>query len=680
MRKIAYVIFSLICSLNSYCQINESGILEKVAADFDIRNIDSLIGRIAIVNKDIENHGILFFPEERLNLLTGYSYGEFYDWDLYFENIYLSYFGVNDYCFTNLKAFLKRQHRNGFVSRTLKEPRPYQHFKPFLAQIALLGSKQRNDFLWLTENVEGAENKEPVEGGIMNELNYLDDQSYYMRLKAYINFWFWYQDFDKNGLPVWNSSDHSGMDNQTSRSGKMNAFRFEGVDLACYLYRELISMSVLAEKLKLTEDSKMYEDRATDLIKHINEYFWDERDEFYYDRDEQTGEFVRVKSVAGFFPLFIGAASRKQAEQLVINHLTNKSEFWTDFPLPAYAKTEPDYDQDPILHGECNWRGTAWVPTNYMIFHGLLNYGYMDIAKELAGKTFKMAFDVNKTLREYYNAETGKGKGLDPFWGWSTLAYFMPFEYELGYNPTDLNNDNIIRKIGIEIFNKEFHENRKSEYNVFRLADSMKLDGNWDKPQWQKIKSIEINNYMGNLPKYKPNVQARMMYDVDNIYVIFHVKEAQARCLTREINGPVWEDSCVEFFFSPDTLFPQKYFNLEINCGGIPLMHYNAQAKNEIVIIDTNDIQMIESAISSTPDIDRLITDPVIWSLEFKLPMKLLEKYSRVVMPDKGVVWRANCYKIAHKSPDPHYISWSFVDTKGVDMHLPHALGQLKFQ
>jgi len=29
---------------------------------------------------------------------------------------------------------------------------------------------------------------------------------------------------------------------------------------------------------------------------------------------------------------------------------------------------------------------------------------------------------------EYYDAETGAGCGLDPFWGWSLLAHFMPYE------------------------------------------------------------------------------------------------------------------------------------------------------------------------------------------------------------------------------------------------------------
>jgi hypothetical protein len=156
MKKVLYLVFAIFYSINGLSQNNGKKVLKKVVSDFNIQNTDSLILRLKIVNHDIEINGIKYFPQENSNLLTGYSYGEFYDWDLYFENIYMSYYGISEYCFTNLKAFLKRQHLNGFVSRTLKEPRPYQHFKPFLAQIALLGSIQKYDYQWLNEVTDGA--------------------------------------------------------------------------------------------------------------------------------------------------------------------------------------------------------------------------------------------------------------------------------------------------------------------------------------------------------------------------------------------------------------------------------------------------------------------------------------------------------------------------------------------
>lgn len=82
--------------------------------------------------------------------------------------------------------------------------------------------------------------------------------------------------------------------------------------------------------------------------------------------------------------------------------------------------------------------GPAWVPTNYLIFHGLRKYGFDAEAKELAGRTFRMALELNKVTREYYDSDTGHGNGMNPFWGWSALAYVMPLEFQESYNPMEL--------------------------------------------------------------------------------------------------------------------------------------------------------------------------------------------------------------------------------------------------
>jgi putative isomerase len=50
-----------------------------------------------------------------------------------------------------------------------------------------------------------------------------------------------------------------------------------------------------------------------------------------------------------------------------------------------------------------------------------------------------MALDKNSVTREFYNSDTGAGNGMDPFWGWSSLAYVMPLDFTQHYNPMDLN-------------------------------------------------------------------------------------------------------------------------------------------------------------------------------------------------------------------------------------------------
>lgn len=118
-----------------------SGDLKAMIGESDYQKLGS---RLKSLNDGIVAKGLHDFPESKAKLLTGYAYGEYYDWDLYFENIYLSYYGVSQYNFTNFKAFLERQQPDGFVSRTLGivNPRPTQMFKPFLAQIAVLGSSK----------------------------------------------------------------------------------------------------------------------------------------------------------------------------------------------------------------------------------------------------------------------------------------------------------------------------------------------------------------------------------------------------------------------------------------------------------------------------------------------------------------------------------------------------------
>lgn len=396
---------------------------------------ERLYTRLDRVNRCIRERGIRHGAEDwhgmqvtNSDLLSGYAYTEFYDWDLYFENIYLSYYGITKFCRTNVEAFLDQQLECGFVPRTLFYPRMRQHFKPFLAQICVLGSRQTGSWLWLKEK-------------------------YFYKLEKYLDYWQWFCDFDKNGLSVWDSADHSGMDNQVLRAGVMDSMTAEGVDLNSYLYREYQAMTVIAEALSLPKKAALYRKKGEELKEKINFYLWDEETGFYYDRNERTGELIRVKSASSFMPLWAGIAPADRAKRIVEEHLLNPEEFWLEYPVASWAKNDPGYYQQR-KERECTWMGACWVCVNYMVMHGLVKYGYEKEAKILADKTFSMVLQEEDT-REYYNAETGCGQGLDPFWGWSALGYFMPMELELKYDPTDLKTEKF-QKIGKDFLKIEF--------------------------------------------------------------------------------------------------------------------------------------------------------------------------------------------------------------------------------
>ncbi len=211
-------------------------------------------------------------------------------------------------------------------------------------------------------------------------------------------------------------------------------------------------------------------------------------------------------------------------------------------------------------------------------------------------------------------------------------------------------------------------------YNVKRSAKMVDVNDKWNESGWKGIKSVKIRNYMGTIPAFKPMAEAKMTYDDDYIYVIYRVKDRYVKSITEKINGPVWKDSAVEFFFSPEADNPINYFNLEINCGGTPLLHHK---KNRPTV---EDIQKIQIKASLPKVVDPEITEPVTWTISFKIPLSMLEKYTNVVRPKPGVSWRANFYKIAEISSNPHYITWNVVKNDKPQFHLPQFFGILKFQ
>ncbi len=218
------------------------------------------------------------------------------------------------------------------------------------------------------------------------------------------------------------------------------------------------------------------------------------------------------------------------------------------------------------------------------------------------------------------------------------------------------------------------------EYKVSRLNQAMKIDGDWEKPQWKNVKPIEINHFMGPVPAFKPIAHAKILYDDQNLYIIFQVKDRYVRSLVTKHQGRVYEDACVEFFFSPDAASPLNYFNIETNCGGAILMGYNSAAPRKSSEVPIEDINKIELFHSLPSVVDPEIDGPVTWTIEYRVPLSVLEKFASVTKPAQGVSWRANFYKIAEKGSNIHFKTWAPIENEKPNFHLPQFFGTLKFQ
>ncbi len=380
------------------------------------------------IDEMMRKKGVFTHEETGKKYYTGYEYSTLYDWDQYFETIVQLYLGwKTDLARNGVEIFLDLQKENGHIQRSSIgcEEQLSEHVKPFLAQISLL-----------IYNRDG-------------KIDFLSDNNfyYYERMKKYLLYWL-RNPQNYKGLAYWDSAPHTGMDTQHERAGHWYDCFCCGADLNSYLVRECRAFALIAGLFDKSEDEKVFTEYAEKLKSTVLELMWDSDDGFFYDISRVTGEKIKVRYIGAFATMWAGICDGDMAKSMVENYLLNPREFNRGFNYPALSSSEPGYSEQ-YLPGDigCNWRANTWIPTNYYVFEGLRKYGYLKEAARLAEETYKNVRLIGD--REYYATESASGCGLDPFWGWSLLAYFMPYESESGYDPTEIaiqKNDKFLLK------------------------------------------------------------------------------------------------------------------------------------------------------------------------------------------------------------------------------------------
>lgn len=176
--------------------------------------------------------------------------------------------------------------------------------------------------------------------------------------------------------------------------------------------RSLLAMGDILDEVGEARAATEYRQQARLLAERLEKMCFDESDGFFYTRYGTRSErkFSRVKTLSGLLPLFTGLISPEVARVLVERHLRDEREFWTEFPLSFVALDEPSCrtrvfpSPFPSL-----WRGGTWMCMNWMLFMGLREYGYDDVADSIARSSASMV--RRSGFREFYNSRTGKGYG-----------------------------------------------------------------------------------------------------------------------------------------------------------------------------------------------------------------------------------------------------------------------------
>ena len=274
----------------------------------------------------------------------------------------------------------------------------------------------------------------------------------FVRMQAFIRNYHEHHRHKATGLYYWQDDLAIGVDNDPSTFFRPNGSS-ASIYLNCLMYKELLAMAYIADRLALADEAARYNDMAAVLKKAVQEHCWDEKDGMYYSVDinllPYTGEpeyifgkpFVlhegaprdypcliqRLGCWSGFMALWAGIATEQQAERMVKENLMDERTFCAPYGVRTLSKMEKMYNMRPT-HNPSNWQGPIWGVSNYMVFRGLADYGFKKEARTMAQKTVALyGSDLKKegALHEYYNPDTGEPIINKGFQNWNYLVLNM---------------------------------------------------------------------------------------------------------------------------------------------------------------------------------------------------------------------------------------------------------------
>ncbi len=128
---------------------------------------------------------------------------------------------------------------------------------------------------------------------------------------------------------------------------------------------------------------------------------------------------------AALIPLYAGLATKEQTDRLV-KRLLNREEYAPDttttLRVPTASKS-PNY-----FAPRGYWRGPIWVNMNWFLIHGLKQYGYANLAREIRVDTPTLV--ERSGFHEYFDPRTGEGDGSDIFSWSAALVIDLVEDYE----------------------------------------------------------------------------------------------------------------------------------------------------------------------------------------------------------------------------------------------------------
>lgn len=191
------------------------------------------------------------------------------------------------------------------------------------------------------------------------------------------------------------------------------------VDLNCLLFN---LEQVIGEAYKISGNNlsyQRYKQAANNRKAALHKYCWNQDKDFYFDFDYVEEKQKCSITLAACFPLFFKIASAEQAEaiaKVLQQYLLYLGGLQTTDKFTLQQWDAPN----------------GWAPLQWVTIKGLINYGYIELAKEVATRWVTInekVYDNTGKLMEKYNVKAtdliaggGEYKSQDGF-GWTNGVY-----------------------------------------------------------------------------------------------------------------------------------------------------------------------------------------------------------------------------------------------------------------
>lgn len=355
---------------------------------------------------------------------------ELYYWDTYFLNLGLKYSGQFEQMKFNVDDILFLVKKYGFMpnaNRTyqLKKSQPpflsemvrdvYEHYKDLCwLEDAYLTLKQEYNF-WQTKRMTSIglaqyseacseDEIERVAKGYVERLQFCPD----MELKALAR--------------EYRTCCESGWD--LNPRWELRGELFAHLDLNALLFQLENNMAYFAEILG-NDEADVWKERMEKRKNLMQKYMVDENG-IYWDYNFVDDTLGNVFSVAAYYPMYVGMATKEQA-QAAVDMLPRLEEA---FGVLTCEKNS--------VRGNFQWNyPNGWACLQYIMVIALERYGFCEEAKRIARKYVQLVeqvFEQTGNLWEKYNVVEGNENvvtedKMPPMMGWTAGVYLAFQKY-----------------------------------------------------------------------------------------------------------------------------------------------------------------------------------------------------------------------------------------------------------